>query len=198
MKDAAGLVWHYLLYLVMPLWIAVGLGDYLMHRRTRIEHTSGMKESVLHALQLGQAGIPVLLGLLLDINALVILIMLIALVLHEGTALWDLHYTTGRREIRPLEQHVHSFLEVLPLMAVSFVTILYWDQFLAVFGLGPDTPRWEFRFKPEPLPPGYLAWLLGSVAFFIVLPFSEELWRCIRAARRRRLIELDRAVRRAA
>ena len=65
-----------------------------------------------------EAGIPVVLGLLLEINAGVIVIMLIALVVHEATALWDVAYAHTRRYIGPFEQHMHSFLEVLPIMAV--------------------------------------------------------------------------------
>ena len=33
-----------LLYGVLPLWVAAGFADYLCHRRTRIEATSGIVE----------------------------------------------------------------------------------------------------------------------------------------------------------
>src|SRR6187401_1469859 len=126
MDDPALLVRHYLLYFIIPLWILAGLTDYFLHKRTKIEDNAGTKESILHALQLGEAGIPVILGLFFDINALIIAVMLGAVVVHEATALWDVTYAHTRRYIGPLEQHVHSFMEVLPIMAVSFVTILYW------------------------------------------------------------------------
>src|SRR3954454_10899534 len=151
MFDPASLIRQYLLFFILPLWIVAGLTDYVLHRRTHIEDTSGTKESLLHALQLGEAGIPVLMGLLLDINALVLLMMLVALLAHEATALWDVHVAIDRRYIGVVEQHVHSFLELLPLMAVSFVTIVYWDQFLALFGMGSDPARFEFRLKAHPL-----------------------------------------------
>jgi hypothetical protein len=184
--DPALLVRQYLLYLIIPLWLLAGLADYFLHRRTKIEENAGTKESVLHALQLGEAGVPVLLGLLFDINALVIAVMLVALVVHEATALWDVTYAHTRRYIGPLEQHLHSFLEVLPIMAVSFVTILYWNQFTALFGWGPEEPRVEFRAKADPVPTCYLVALFSFNAVLIVLPYGEELWRCIRAARYRR------------
>jgi hypothetical protein len=183
--DPAVLVTGYLMYFILPLWIAAGISDYLLHRRTQIEYTSGTKESLLHLLQLSEAGLPVLLGLLLDINALVILIMLVGLVAHEATALWDLKYAVTRRYVAPLEQHVHSFLELLPLMGVSFVTILYWDQFLALFGLGQGPARFELRLKDPPLPLGYLLALFSAIVVCIVLPFAEELWRCLTISRRR-------------
>ena len=184
MLDAGLLLRQYLLFFILPLWMLAGLTDYVLHKRTRIEDTAGIKESVLHALQLGEAGLPVLLALLLEINALIILFMLIGLVLHEVTALLDVRYASSRRYVSPLEQHVHSFMEVLPLMALSFVTVMYWNQFAALFGIGPETPRFDLRPKSHPISSVYLAVLLFCIACFIVLPYTEELWRCFRAASR--------------
>lgn len=198
MSDPAALVRGYLLYLIVPLWLLAGMTDYFLHKRTQIEHNAGTKESVLHALQLAEAGVPVVLGLLLDINALVILIMLIALVLHEVTALWDVTYAHTRRYISPFEQHIHSFMEVLPIMAVSFVTVLYWNQFLALLGLGNEAARFELRAKPDPLPVSYLLTLFAAIGFLIVLPYGEELLRCLRVARRRRMTQERGPVQRAA
>ena len=53
-----------LLYVIVPLWLLAGFTDYVLHKRTRIEHTAGTRESLLHLLQLGEIGLPVLLGLL--------------------------------------------------------------------------------------------------------------------------------------
>src|SRR5512146_1114901 len=116
-----GLLRQYLLFLIFPLWIVAGLADYVLHKRTRIEETAGTKESLLHLVQLGETGIPVVFALLLDINALIFLVMLTGLVLHEVTALWDVSYASRRRYVSPLEQHVHSFMEVLPLTALLLV-----------------------------------------------------------------------------
>jgi hypothetical protein len=115
--DPAILLRQYLLCFILPVWLLAGLIDYFLHKRTHIEDNSGTKESVLHALQLGEAGVPVILGLLFDINALIIAIMIVALLVHEATALWDVTYAHNRRYIGPLEQHVHSFLEVLPILS---------------------------------------------------------------------------------
>ena len=82
MIDAGMLLRNYLVFFILPLWIVAGRSDYVLHRRTCIEENAGTKESVLHVLQLSEVGIPVLAALLLDINALVILIMLVGLVLH--------------------------------------------------------------------------------------------------------------------
>ena len=186
MDDPALLVRHYLLYFILPLWILAGLTDYFLHKRTKIEENAGTKESLLHALQLGEAGIPVILGLFFDINALIIAVMLGAVVVHEATALWDVTYAHTRRYIGPFEQHVHSFMEVLPIMDVSFVTILYWTQFLALLGLGPESPRFDLKAKTDPLPTGYLMALFSSIAILIVFPYGEELWRCVKKSRYRK------------
>jgi hypothetical protein len=189
MVESSDLVRHYLLYFVLPIWLLAGLTDYFLHRRTHIQDNAGTKESLLHALQLGEAGIPVVLGLLLDINALLILIMLIALVIHEFTAFWDVTYAHTKRYISPFEQHMHSFMEVLPIMAVSFVTVNYWDQFLALFGLGIQPARFELRLKLDPLPTAYLMALFFSILLLVIVPYAEELWRCIRAAQQRRQVQ---------
>jgi hypothetical protein len=55
MLEADLLLRQYLLFFILPLWMLAGLTDYVLHRRTRIEETAGIKESVLHALQLGEA-----------------------------------------------------------------------------------------------------------------------------------------------
>jgi hypothetical protein len=187
MLDPAALLRHYLLFFILPLWMAAGLTDYVLHKRTHIEENAGTKESILHALQLGEAGVPVLLALLLEVNALIFLVMVVAFVLHELTALWDVSYASAHRYVSPLEQHVHSFMEVLPLMALSFVTIMYWNQFVALIGLGPEPARFELRPKSNPISTEYLAVLFSSIAVFVVLPYGEELWRCLRASRLRHI-----------
>ena len=195
MLDTGLLLRQYLLFFILPLWMLAGLTDYVLHKRTRIEETAGIKESVLHAMQLGEAGLPVLLALVLEINALIILFMVIGLVLHEVTALLDVTYASSRRYVSPLEQHVHSFMEVLPLMALSFVTVMYWNQFAALFGFGPETPRFDLGPKSHPISSVYLAVLLLCIACFVVLPYTEELWRCFRAASRGRKNNVQQALR---
>jgi hypothetical protein len=183
MTDPGILIRAYLLYFIIPLWLVAGLADYLLHRQTKIEETSGIKESLLHAVELGETGIAIVAGLLLEINALVLLVMLIALVMHAATALWDTRYAIHRRYVGALEQHVHSFLEVLPVMAVSFVTILHWSQFLALIGLGSEPPRFDLQFKSTPIPVSYLVSLSIAVVMVAILPYAEELWRCAKQER---------------
>src|SRR5262245_436331 len=95
-----------LMYFVLPLWLAAGFADYLCHRATHIERTSGWKESALHLLQFAEMGVAVLAALFLEITSAVILIMVVCLVLHELTAIWDVRYADATREVTPTEQHV--------------------------------------------------------------------------------------------
>jgi hypothetical protein len=164
-----------LMYLILPLWLAAGFSDYLCHRASHIERTSGWRESVLHLLQLVEMGIPVLAALFLEINAAIILVMILCFFLHQATALWDLYYATARREVGPLEQHVHSFLEMVPLMGLLLVVALHWDQFIALFGWG--AARFDFAFKPRPLPWMYVSAALSAAVLFELLPYVEEVWR---------------------
>ena len=47
-----------LMYVVLPLWLAAGFADYICHRASHIERTSGWKESVLHLVQFGEMAVP--------------------------------------------------------------------------------------------------------------------------------------------
>jgi len=172
-----------LMYFILPLWLAAGFADYLCHRATDIEHTGGAKESLLHLLQFSEMGVPILAAMFLEINALVILVMIVAFILHEATAMWDVSYAVKVREVTPLEQHVHSFLEMLPLMGLLMVIVLHWPQFLSLFGLGSERASFAITLKPEPLPWTYVVTILACVLLFEVLPYLEELWRGLRANR---------------
>src|SRR5436853_562604 len=78
------------------------------------------------------------------------------------------------------EQHAHSFLEVVPLMAAAFAIVLHWKQFRALVGAGPERADFALRPKQHPLPRSYLAGIFTIVALLGVLPFLEEFWRCYR------------------
>jgi hypothetical protein len=106
-------------YFVVPLWVTAGIADWWCHRATKIEETTGLKETLIHLLMLGEAGLPVLAGLFLEFDAQVLSWMIAAFFQHEATAMWDVNYAVTEREVTPVEQHVHGFLEMVPLMAVA-------------------------------------------------------------------------------
>jgi hypothetical protein len=170
-----------LMYFVLPVWLAAGFSDYLCHRASSIELTSGWRETLLHFLQLAEMAIPTLAAIFLEINALVIGVMIVCLLAHEATAIWDVSYAYRTREITPTEQHVHAFLEMLPLIGLLIVVTVHWQQFLSLFGLGQQAPEFTVQLRQPPLPWIYVSVILSLVVLFEVLPYLEELVRGIRA-----------------
>ena len=176
---------RFLLYGVMPLWFVPAISDWAMHRRSRIQDTSGTKESLIHALMMTEAGVPVLMGLLAKVNPLTLSVMGTAAAAHGATALWDVSVATDEREVTPVEQHIHSFLEVLPLTAFAFTACLHWDQVRRALHGRHRTEDWKLLPKDTPLPLSYLLAIGGGITAFVALPYGEELLRCLRAQRER-------------
>jgi len=176
---------RFLLYGVLPLWFVPAVADWVMHRRSRIEDTSGTRESLVHALMMTEAGVPVTLGLMAEVNPLALTVIAGTAVAHGATALWDVKIATDAREVTVVEQHVHSFLEVLPLTAAAFTACLHWDQVRRVFDGGPRRSEdWTLRPKNPRLSTPYLAAFGLGVAACVAVPYGEELVRCVRAAHR--------------
>lgn len=167
-----------LIFFVLPLWIAAGLADYFCHRATRIELTSGVSESVLHLAQFGLVGIPVTAALFLEINAGYFALALLFLVLHHAVAAVDLVYANPRRRIAPREQMIHSVLEIMPITAFILLGVLRWPQLLALFGRGAETAVFEQKFKV--LPTTFIFATLTSAFFLNLVPYVEELCRCVK------------------
>jgi hypothetical protein len=170
-----------LMYFVLPLWLIAGFADWLCHRASNIERTTGAKESLIHLLMFTEVGLPLLAAIFLEINAGIIALMILAFFLHEATAHWDLSYAVTAREVTPIEQHVHNYLGAIPLFGIIAVISLHWGQFQALFGLGPEVPRFNLAWKPEPLPIAYIATLMTIILLFEALPYTEELIRGLRA-----------------
>jgi hypothetical protein len=175
------------MYFVVPLWIAAGTADAACHRATDIETTSGPKESALHILMLAEVGIPLMAAMFLEVTSPVLALLIASFILHELTGLWDVSYASKRREITPIEQHVHSYLEMIPLMAASVTAILHWKQFLSLIGIRRDGRDFRIMLKTRPLPLAYSATVIVSVVLLEGLPYVHEFLRGIRATPMRRL-----------
>jgi hypothetical protein len=171
--DLRLLIPAFMLWVLLPVWVVAGIADYLLHRRTRIECTSGWGESRLHVLQALEIGVPLLAGLFLEINGLVVAIMIVFVVAHTLTALWDASYTAPLRDISPIEQHVHSHLEYVPLVAVALVTLLYWNT------LG----SFELRLKTQPLP-------VATIMTVLILVFGVQGFLLLEEALRSRRVDI--------
>ena len=158
-----------LLVLMFGAWLLAGLGDWLCHRRALIERTSGWPESALHLLLYLLVAPPIALAMFLHVNALLLAIMAAGALAHMAVSLWDTSYAQPRRHIAPLEQQIHSHLEMLPLFGVAVAALLHWQEVLE--------PAWQFTARPAPLPwsGGVLLALIGGLALIV-----EELLRCLR------------------
>lgn len=172
-----------LMYFIVPLWLLAGFADWLCHRASHIEKTAGVKESALHLLQFAQVGLGLLAALFLEINAGIIAFMIIVFFVHEATALWDVSYAVAKRRVTPVEQHIHSFLEIIPLIAIICVSALHWNQLQALVGFGPENARFTLDWKAQPVPMPYVVVLMISVLLLAIIPYAEELYRGVRARR---------------
>lgn len=98
--DVESVTVRYLMYVLLPAWFVPGAADYLMHRRTRIERTSGLGESAIHALMMAEISVPLLLTLLCEVNPLLLGISAATAGVHEATATWDVRSAVdGGREV---------------------------------------------------------------------------------------------------
>ncbi|MEU2790919.1 diguanylate cyclase [Streptomyces sp. NPDC007100] len=179
--DVENAAQRVLMYGVLPMWFVPAVADWVMHRRTHIEKTTGVKESAIHAVMMAEAGVPVLAGLLAKVNPLVLTMMGGAAAAHSATAIWDVTVATEDREVRPVEQHIHSFLEVLPLAAVAFTACLHWESVRDLAHGGRRPGAWKLLPKERPLPAKYLAGIAAGVGACVALPYAEEFIRCLRA-----------------
>jgi hypothetical protein len=165
--EAHHLILNFMLWCLLPVWLVAGIADYILHRRTSIETTSGFTESRLHVLQAAQVGALLFLGLFLEITTLVLWLMVLLVVAHTLTSVWDASYSAPRRYISPLEQHVHSHLEYIPLVGVSLLVLMYWNQPLDL----------SLRWRQPVLPLRYLLAVLIPIFLVQGVLLGEETWR---------------------
>ncbi|AGS72803.1 hypothetical protein [Streptomyces collinus] len=182
--DVGEATTRFLLYGLLPGWFVPGLADWALHRRTRIEDTSGTKESLIHSLMMAEVGLPIALTLRYEVNPLLLAVQLGAAGVHEATALWDVRTAVDSdREVSPLEQHVHSFLESLPFGALASLMCLHPDHVRSLVRGGRGDPdAWRLVRRRRPLSPGYLAAVGLAIGACVLVPYGEELLRCRRAA----------------
>lgn len=172
---------RFLMYAVMPIWSVSGFLDWLWHKQTKIETTSGVKESVMHLIMMAEAGVPILAGMFLEMNAGTLAMIGAGWLLHEATVAWDVKYTLSRRTIYTREQITHSYMEKVPFDILVTFACLYPEQFLALLRLGSERPDFKLRFRKKPIPLKDFVAIIVGMGVVSALPHLEELWRCYRA-----------------
>ena len=161
----AGEPGKHLMCVLLPAWFVPGIADYVMHRRIRIERTRGLGESALHPLMMAEISAALLLTLLCEVNPLLLGISTAAAGAHEATAIWDVRAAVdGGREVRPGEQHIHSFLESLSFMAMSALLCLHRDRVNDVWQGQAGSAAYRLRLHRPRLPAGYLAGVASLIA----------------------------------
>ncbi|HJM54688.1 MAG TPA: hypothetical protein QGI72_00410 [Poseidonia sp.] len=177
--DEATLVLNVILYVLLPLWGIAGMLDWWCHRKTEIEKTSGLKEAYIHCLMGVQICIPLVLSLLFEVNVLIMLLCFAALIAHEVVAHYDVHYTTGKREISIWEVHAHNYLATLPFFLLLLIIVRKWEVFLDT-----ATLNWgggfSIQWRQEPLGSSgnYATSYMVLMGIFVVFPYMQEWWRC--------------------
>ena len=160
-----------LAYVLVPAWVVPSLADWAFHRRTHIERNAGAAESLTHVAMALEAGAGIVAGTVLELDAGTVCVMALAALVHEATAVFDVAYARPRRLVAQAEQHVHSFLEVLP-----FVNAL-----LGAFAHGARAPRFALRVRRDV--PAAMLLVCGASSVLGIAPYVEELIRCLRARR---------------
>jgi hypothetical protein len=173
--DARSMLVFLLTWVLYPVWLVAGAVDYFCHRATDIEHTSGALESWLHVGQFLCISVALALVVSLELTWPVMVAAAVALLTHSALAYVDVTYTDARRRITPLEQQVHGYMEVIPLVSLCLVAIVHWDQLAS---LAHGQPVW--RLRAEPIESNQRLWLLGSFVVLAGLPIGEELLRTLR------------------
>ncbi|WP_367345986.1 hypothetical protein [Stenotrophomonas bentonitica] len=165
---------HKLAYVAYLVWLAFGLWDFLLHRRSSLPTTSGLRESGLHGLQIAVVGCGVFVWGALESSWSVALFLLALALLHAFFGVWDTIVADQLRRVVPAEQHVHSVLDLAPWGFVGWVA---WNA----------DPTWNLSWSPlEPIV--WLA-LIAPVVPAVLGPWLVELIECIAVKRRRASID---------
>jgi hypothetical protein len=180
MPSTDELLVYLILYGLLPLWGITGFIDWYCHRATRIEHTSGLRESLIHSLMGVQLGIPIVLCLLFRVNVLVLLICIFIFLCHEVVAHYDVHYSAPLRRISIWEVHVHNYMATIPLYLLMLIAVLNWPVVLQLVSLDWQGQLALERIAIPQVSSGYLRSYLAFMGVLCVIPYVEENLRCLR------------------
>jgi hypothetical protein len=157
-------------------WLVAGLCDFLVHRRTDLPHTSGVPESATHLLQLALLGLAVVVGMGFEVGRSAALLLLALVVAHAAVGYWDTRIAFGRaRVVLPVEQHVHSVLDMAPPAALAWLLASTWPAAIV--------PGWTMGARTPALPVAAWAAALVPPLVLCVVPALLEFRTAWTAAR---------------
>jgi hypothetical protein len=169
LADATPALLAYVAYLV---WLLAGLCDFACHRHTDLPRTSGLAESRLHLLQLALIGGGIVLALAFAASAALAATLCLVAFAHAVTGYLDTRSAFPKRAILPVEQHVHSVLDMAPLIALFLWLVVNWPAI---------TDGGGFHLRQPALPPAIWLATLAPAALLCVLPAALEFraaWAC--------------------
>jgi hypothetical protein len=167
----------FLLRAMTQVWLAAGVADWTRYRRGRVQHAAGSRKLLIPLLMLGEAVVPAIAGMTLEITSPVLLIMLAAVVLHAISGVRDAGTAMKHRTGTRTGQQVNGYLKLAPVTAAAAITVLHWPELRALLGMSDRSPDWTIRRKARPLPLWAAGTLLSSMVLFEVLPYVAELRR---------------------
>ena len=127
------------------LWLVAGLGDFLCHRRTDLPHTSGVAESASHLVQLALLALAIAAALAFEMGRAIALLLCVLVVVHAAVGYWDTRVAFERhRVITPLEQHIHSVLDMAPWISLAWLLATTWPA--------AASDGWELALRRPALP----------------------------------------------
>lgn len=183
-NDTEVLILNFILFVILPLWGFSGLFDWWCHKRSKIEETSGLKESLIHAAMGAQIGVAFILGIFFELTVLTYLVMFVCLVSHELIAHWDVRYSAPKRNITIWEMHAHNYLGTIPLYLFALISVLGWEVVVDTLTL-----NWSgnFNFQLRDVPIGGAQYYVVYGVFITlvcVFPYISEVLRCLRHDRK--------------
>jgi hypothetical protein len=146
-------------------WLLAGFVDFACHRRGGLAITSGWRECCLHFLQIGVIATGLGLWMLFQPSGLLYALLGILVAAHAVAGYADTAVASRRRPIRPIEQHVHSVLDMAPWVAVTWFVAATLD----------DARGWTLVLRDPALPPAAWTALLVPALLLVMLPALQEL-----------------------
>ena len=166
-----------LAYAAYLLWLLAGLGDFVRHWRTDLPHTSGLAESAAHLVQLALLGMAVTLGLAFEMGRTLAWLLLLLVSLHAIVGYLDARIAfTRHRVVSPVEQHLHSVLDMAPIIAFAWLLASTWPM--------ASGDGWRLEWRRPALPLAIWAAALVPALVLTVVPAVLEFRASWKAARR--------------
>ena len=166
--------WWYAGYIA---WLLAGLSDFICHRRTDIANTSGVLESSLHLTQIFIIGTAMFLWLTLAPSFGLVLSIGFLVVLHAVAGYADTRVAYRVREIGPIEQHLHSVLDIAPWIGLAALAVSFHQH--------ADMEANGFGLRRPTLPIAVWIAIVTPSVVLVLVPAVLELVQAISAGRRK-------------